>query len=175
MKRQNNTKKIIPISIITTLFIFSLSMATAAPTVELNPAQPKPKETVTFTATIPDVDDIEQVNIHVEECSSSLCFTDDFNETMANTAEDTYTATITLKHEDAIYFKHELQYLTNDGWKTYPETGDMIKVDLDTSGQTDGSDNGNGDDASTDTPGFETLAAFISVIFISLILYNRRR
>jgi hypothetical protein len=121
-----------------------------------------------------DTDNIDQVNIHVEECSNSLCFTDDFNVTMTETSEDTYTATITLRHEDAVYFRYELFYLTEDGWEIYPESKNMIKVDLDTSGQSN-TDNGNGDDTASDTPGFELGVLFISVIFISLILYRRKR
>ncbi|MBS3778732.1 MAG: hypothetical protein KGY50_05535 [Candidatus Thermoplasmatota archaeon] len=144
-------------------------------TVTIQPDNPKPKETVTFTATIPDVDNIQQVNIHVEECSNEICFIDDFNETMAETSENTYTATITLRHEDANYFRYELNYLTENDWVIYPESKEMIKIDLDTSDQTNDDTGGNAEDTSSDTPGFETIALFISVIFILLMLYRRRR
>lgn len=178
MKRQNNTKKIIPIAIIATLFVISLSMATAAPTVELNPAQPKPQESVTFTATIPDEDNIQQVTIQVQECGNEpdigyICYTDEFNESMTETAENTYSATINLAHENAIEIKYQLHYQTDEGWNSYP--AELTKVDLDISDQNNDDTSGNGDDSSTDTPGFETLALFISVIFISLILYRRKR
>jgi hypothetical protein len=179
MNQQSNTKKLMPIVMAATLFFLTLSVASAAPTVELNPAEPEPQGTVTFTATIPDVENIEKVTIRVQECGNEpdigyICYTDEFNETMTESTENTYTASITLTHKNAIDLKYQLNYLTNQGWTIYPDD-DLITVDLDTSGQTNGDNNGDNGDSGSDTPGFELIGLALSVIFISLIMYRRKR
>jgi len=172
-----------PLIMAVILVVLTIPSINAAPTVELNPAQPKPLETVTFTATIPNVENIQQVTIRVQLCGNEpgigyICYTEEFNETLTESAANTYTGSVNLgnheKAENAIEMKYQLNYLTNQGWTAYPED-DLVKVDLDTSGQTDENNNGDTDDTGSDTPGFELGALFISVMFISLILYRRKR
>ena len=179
MNQQSNAKKLMPIIIAATLFVLTFSIVSAAPTVQLNPAQPEPLGTVTFTATISDVENIEKVTIRVQECGNEpdigyICYTDEFNETMTESSENTYTASITLDHENAIELKYQLHYLTDQGWTSFPDE-DLITVELDTSGQTNGDNNGDNGDSGSDTPGFELIGLVLSVIFISLIMYRRKR
>jgi hypothetical protein len=177
---QRITGKIIPLAIIGLLLIGMPSVLGADPIVELSPAEPKPLESVTFTVTIPDVANIEQVSILVQECGNEpnigyICYTDGVNETMTQSAASSYTATIPLKHENAIELKYQVGYLTENGWTWYPEGSDMVKVELDiSSGQSSGNDN-DGSDTGSGTPGFEFVGLVVSVIFISLILYKRKR
>lgn len=183
MNKHKNKKKLMQISLAILLAAVTIPSVTAAPTVELSPAQPQPLDTVTFTATIPNVENIQQVAIRVQLCGNEpnigyICYTEEFNETLTESAADTYTGSVNLgnheKAENAIEIKYQLNYLTNQGWITYPED-DLVKVDLDTSNQPDDTTNGNTDDTASDTPGFELGVLFISVIFISLILYRRKR
>lgn len=179
MIKQSITGKIIPLAIIGLLLIGIPSVLGADPTVELNPTEPEPLESVTFTVTIADEDSIEQVSLRVQECGNEpnigyICYTDGVNETMTQSAASSYTATITLKHENAIELKYQVGYLTEDGWTWYPEGSDMVKVELDISGQSSGNNN-DGSDTDSGTPGFEFVGLIISVIFISLIVYRRKR
>jgi hypothetical protein len=172
------TKKMMPLFITGFFLVMAITIVSAEPTVELNPSQPKPLEKVTFTATIPDVENIEQVIISVQECGNEpdigyICYTDDFNQTLTETATNTYSGSVTLTHENAIELKYELKYQTTEGWTTYPE--DLVKVEYDLSSEPDNADNGDSTDNDADTPGFEVLGLFMSVIFISLILYRHKR
>lgn len=132
------------LSILMIILIFLLSTSptiNATPTVEVNPSEPQPLATVTFTVTIPNVDDIQQVTIRVQECGNEpnigyICYTDEFNEILSESASNTYTGSVTLAHENAIEIKYQVNYLTTNGWTTYPEE-DLVKVDLDTSEQTE--------------------------------------
>lgn len=179
MKYLRKTKKLMPLMIGIILLFLSVSITLADPTINVNPSQPKPLGTVSFSATIPDVEDIQKVTIRVQECGNEpnigyICYTDEFNKTMVKSADGTYGASITLNHENAIEIKYQLKYQTSQGWISYP-SDDLVTVDLDTSDQTNGDSNGGNGDSSSDSPGFEFLALFISVIFITLILYKRKR
>jgi len=178
MKHQRITKKMMPLFITGLFFAMAITVVSAEPTIELNPAQPKPLDTVTFTANIPDVENIQQVTIRVQECGNEpgigyICYTDEFNQTLTETSTDTYSGSVTLTHENAIELKYQLNYQTSEGWMSYPD--DLVKVEYDLSGEPDNTDNGDSSDNDADTPGFEVLGLFISVIFISLILYSRKR
>jgi len=179
MNKYETIKKTMPLIMAIILVVLTIPSVNAAPTVELNPAKPKPLETVTFTATIPNVENIQQVTIRVQECGNEpnigyICYTDEFNETMTESAADTYTGSVTLAQKNSIELKYQLKYLTDGGWTTYPED-DLVTVDLDTSYQNNDDTSGNGEDTPSNTPGFELSLLFISAIFISLILYRRKR
>jgi len=177
MKQQDIIRKMIPLAIIGLLLIEMPSVLGADPTVVLDPAKPKPLESVTFTVTIPDVDNIEQVAIRVRECGNEpnigyICYNNGSDETMTQSAANSYTSTISLKYKNAIELKYQIGYLTPDGWTWYPEGSDMVKVELDLSGQSSGNDN---NDSSNETPGFEFVSFAFAIMFISLILYRRKR
>ncbi|MFO8077283.1 MAG: hypothetical protein R6U21_01375, partial [Thermoplasmatota archaeon] len=140
--------------------------------ITVDPAQPKPQGTVTFTVTIPTAETITNAVIYVEECESGLCFTDNFNETMTKTGSDTYEATITLRHKTAVEIKYRVGYATSSGWTWYPaDAGNAISVNLDTSGN----NGGGGDNGGSDTPGFEAIAFIAAVSFILFMFFKRRR
>ena len=161
---------IILVFLIGTLLISTSALAD--PTINTDPLKPTPKGTVSFTVSIPDGEQAQDVVIYVEECEEELCFTDKFNESMNSLGANTYEATITLRHQTATYFKYRVGYNSPSGWVWYPEgDNNRINSDLDRSGI--GNNGGNG--GSNDTPGFETLLFIISIIFISFVAIQRRR
>ncbi|MEF8847690.1 MAG: hypothetical protein V5A68_00970 [Candidatus Thermoplasmatota archaeon] len=170
MKRYFKTTKLTLLFVFAILFFLGAKVTIAEPNIEIKPTKPKPLDTVKFTASIPDKEDLEKVTIRVQECGNEpdigyICYTDEFNKTMTESSSNTYEAEITLKHENAIEIKYELHYLSGGKWYKYPEGNNLIKVDLDTSigGK------------SSETPGFETAILLISAIFISMILYKQNR
>ena len=161
---------------IISITMLAVTNAAATPSVEIDPKHPKPQETVTFTATFSESENLEKVVMLVEECGNEpdigyICYTDGFNETMTKTSNDTYKITITLKHKNAIDMEYQLGFFSGNSWSWYPKSN-MTSVDLNTSSNSNG-DNGN--ENKTDTPGFELTGILISAIFILLILNKRKR
>ena len=157
--------------------MLAITNVAAAPSVEIDPEHPKPQGTVTFTAIFSENETVEKVVILVEECGNEpdigyICYTDVFNETMTKTSNDTYKITITLKHKNAINIHYQLGFFSDSNWSWYPENN-MTSVDLDASSDPNGG-NGNGNN-DPDTPGFEFIGLLLSVMFILLISYIRKR
>lgn len=149
------------------LFIFMISSVNAVLTIEIDPVIPEPKDTVTFTVTIPE-EDVENVVINVEECKEDICFVDTFNETMDSIGSSKYQTTITLKYEDATEIKYRVGYNNSSGWKWYPEGSNArITANLDKSEDENGGDGNN-------TPGFEFLLIILTFIF-SVVFVKRVR
>jgi len=173
---KNKTRKIL----ITTIVILAMYtcigsvMAAIGPPIELDPEEPTPQSTVTFTVTIPSEDNLDEVIILVEECKADVCFIDSFNESMTMLNTDTYTTQITLKHGDAIEMKYRLGYSSDGTWEWEPPLMEnMTSVPL-ASEQNNGNSNGGSDDTN-ETPGFEGIGILISAIFILLISNKRKR
>lgn len=161
---------------IISITMLAVTNAAATPSVEIDPKHPKPQETVTFTVTFSESENLEKVVMLVEECGNEpdigyICYTDGFNETMTKTSNDTYKVTITLKHKNAIDMEYQLGFFSGNSWSWYPKSN-MTSVDLNTSSNSNG-DNGN--ENKTDTPGFEFTWVLISAIFILFMLNKRKR
>ncbi|MCK4347077.1 MAG: hypothetical protein KAW47_00525 [Thermoplasmatales archaeon] len=174
---KNKKLKIIIMVTIISISMLAITNAAAAPSVEIDPKQPKPQGTVTFTAIFSENENVEKVVILVKECGNEpdigyICYADRFNETMTKTSDDTYKTTITLKHKNAIDMHYQLGLFSGSNWSWYPENN-MTSVDLDTSLDSNGG-NGNGNN-DPDTPGFEFIGLLLSVMFILLILHIRKR
>lgn len=172
MKNKYEKKKMILSAV---LFLMLLStanivFASAQPTVTVNPESPQPQSTVTFTADLADIDVIN-VYIHVQECDDDVCFIDKFNETMGRIDGNTYEASVTLLQKNAVYLEYQLNYLTNDGWNSYPEgRNQFIKVSLDRSSQPIGNDGG-----AEDTPGFEVAFFLVSIAGLIGLAYIKKK
>lgn len=169
-KMKNETKQKRGFLFVTlTLLVLSAfnTTASAEPTVTLDPTSPYPQSSVTFTANIAGVD-AANVYIVVQECNgnSGICYPDEINTSMTQKTADTYDATVTLKHSDATYIQYTLVAENNGDWTKYLE---LTKVTL-SDKPTD-----NGDDSSSETPGFEFVGLAFSIMFISFILYRRKR
>jgi len=153
------------------LLVLLLSMmlsplASAQPTVSLNPEKPYPQSTVTFTANIGDIE-ASEVCIIVQECNgnSGIWYPDKQNASMTSADASAYEATITLRHDDATYLQYTLLVHTSEGWDTYLKETKVYLSEKPSS--TDG-------DSEKETPGFEFVAFASAIMFISLILYKRR-
>ena len=149
------------------LSIFTIIPVSAEPTITLDPETPYPQSSVTFTANLADVD-TTNVYILVQECNgdTGVCYPDETNASMTQKTADSYDVTITLKHNDATYIQYTLLVENNSEWTKYSE---LTKVNL---GEKP-SDNGDGTE--NGTPGFEFVVLLFSIMFISLILYKRKR
>jgi hypothetical protein len=169
---KNKTRKILTVLILVLIFFSACSMMSSADiNIELDPEFPKPQDTITFNVTINDTN-LNELAIIVEECGYEpefgyVCYTDKFNETMIKTPTNTYSATIKLKHENATEIKYQLKYHNDTGWFSEPSGIEMVKVSLDINN----ADEGN---LSVEMVYFIIIVAIL-IIFISLILYRRKR
>lgn len=167
------TKKICIYGIIMGMLLVTVSVSLAVPVlkgkIRLNPTIPKPEDTVTFTADIEYYDYVDFVKLIVEECKPGLCYTDSFNESMADNGAGEYETEITLRHDDATEIKYHVEIKTTDGeWSK----SSITELDLDTTGSSlNGGDNGNG---SSDTSGFELIFSLMAVI-VGFVLFRRKR
>lgn len=152
--------------VMSSILFACISTISAAPNVTVSPAKPKPASTVMFTVTLSGISDVSTVAINVQECTESLCFADDFNETMTKQSDDTYTTSLTLKHSDATEIKYRVGYRTSSGWTWDPaDPNDMVKVSLDASSS----------GSSDNTPGFEFIFIVLAVFLVAVVLYKRGR
>ena len=162
------------------------SLISAEPTVEeitLSPEEPEPLSEVTFIATVTSEESLDQVNIIVRKCKKvegqELCYVDSINESMS-LFENTYRATVTLKHDDATYIKYNLVIKSEGIWYEY----DPIQVNLTVepangNGNGDGtngngSNGGNGENGDNGTPGFEIISLLIAIVIGVLLLGKKR-
>ena len=170
---KNKIKKSIILLFTLTYILAVLSFNVhAGSNVDISPEQPKPLDKMMFNVTITEVENITKAVIVVKECGIEadygyVCYTDGFNETMNKANNDTFTAEILLKHENATEIKYQIGYLTNNSWIWEP-SNDMIIIQLNTPHNLK-PDEDNG------IPGFELIFMIISVIFISLLFNTRRR
>jgi hypothetical protein len=170
---KKNTVKILIIAIaIFGFYISTFSNVSAEnePTMEIKPASPTPKSTITFTATLSD-ENTTDVRIVLQECDAKtgICFTKE-NISMNSIDTDTYETMFTLEHAEATYIQYSLVVNSNDGWKTY-----LDKTKFNLSEKQNGENGKNDTNNDNDTPGFEFIGVFISVIFIFIILNKRKR
>lgn len=133
---------------------------------EVEPEEPTPLSDVTVTATIED-DAITALYVTMQECTTAgVCYGWDTNVSMTSVADNQYEGDFTLQHDDAGYFS--LVFVINrDG--EWEETTDY-KIDLDLSGTSNGSDNGDG----SSTPGFEILLVLIASIIVLFSVKRKR-
>ena len=159
-------KAILPLLIASLIVALPVSVQADA-TVDIIPPEPKALQTIEVTTQLTD-ENINAVYVEIQECNGNtgLCYSK-VNETMSETTANVYTASVTLTHDDATYMQYTIVVQTDQGWITYEKD---TKVTYDTaSGSTNGGSNDN------DTPGFEFIGIALSIMFISFILYRRKR
>jgi len=164
----NEVKKGVMVLLLFAVLLFSLTIVTADATVDFIPAKPEPKDTIEVTAKITD-ENVNAVHVLIQECNENtgICYTKQ-NFTMAEISDSIYTTSVTLEKDDATYLQYTINVKTSDGWIEYNKE---TKIDYEKA-----SSNNNGKtDSNNDTPGFEFIALALSIMFISLILYRRKR
>jgi hypothetical protein len=166
--KQNKYKKpiIFAIVISTLLFITMINSVAAKPLVTYDPTQPEALSTIKFTAEIDEVD-ATNVELVIQECTANLCYTKVYV-AMTKIDDNTYEKSYTLTRSKAIYLQYWIEVETDQGTTSY---GDYTNITYKES--TNGETNGNGN--TNDTPGFELAGLILSVIFISVIFYRRKR
>jgi len=177
MKHQKN--KIIVLSLILIAFLLTMipQVTAADPEVSqilLDPEEPAPTETITFTATIESEDAPTSVYIVVQECKADICFKDGYNESLTLLDGNNYQGAVTLGRDDATYIKYHVEMLINGVWYK----NDITELDLvvdNGNGDTNG-DNGdtNGGNGNNNTPGFELIALLIAGGIVTIVLRRKR-
>jgi hypothetical protein len=173
---KNSIRQILIIGVLS-LGMYSLTISTAAePTiveVTLEPEEPTPLSTITFTTTITSEDSLDDVRLIVKECNATLgiCYPDEQNVSMIN-AEGTnnYEKDVTLKHAGATYITYYFVIKSDDIWYKFDPVDFNLTID-----SSNGSPNGgDGGDGSQGTPGFEVVTFLIAISFCALVFKRKR-
>ena len=172
MMNKKNIAKIIQLIIVWSLILQVVSIIPAEPTIEITPTKPEAESDVTFEVDLSG-ENVQNVYLWIQECNvnTGICYTND-NVSMTETSNGIYETTFTLEHDDATYFQYSIIVNTGGGWQTFFE---QTKVNLAEASNNNNNGNTGNDDSGSDTPGFEFVALFMSVIFILLIMYRRKR
>ena len=176
MKEKKNKPLIFTFLISFLLLVCIQSSTVADPTVttiSLDPADPAPTETITFTATIDSNETPTSVFIVVQECNENICFKDGYNESM--TLQDTgdYQGQIALQRDDVTYIKYHIVILSNGEWYAN-EIAEFDLTEDDGNGDTNGDNDGNGSTNGDGTPGFELIVFLIAGIIIIISFKHKR-
>jgi hypothetical protein len=147
--------------------LFTSTIIYADATVDFIPEKPLPKDTIEVTAQITDTN-INAVHVLIQECNENtgVCYTKK-NYTMDEISDNIFSTSVSLEKDDATYLQYTITVHTSDGWIEYNKDTKLSygKASSENNGKTD----------SDDTPGFEFIAFALSIMFISLILYRRKR
>lgn len=158
------------------IFLFGLNLtsnnilANDNVNIEIIPASPEPESEIEIKVFI-NIDGIEQVNIEIQECNitTGLCFPNSRkNITMSKIDDNNYIAIHKLIESKASYIEYNLLVKTEIGWEYLIEKEKTNLTEPKNNG--DSNINGNGD-----TPGFEIITLFLSIIIVLLILNKRKR
>lgn len=139
------------------LFTFCIKADPVVNDITLNPADPSPKSTITFTVTITG-DEIDEVNLILQECNEELCF-QKINQTMTKLESGKYQTSVTLSKSSATYIQYWVETKESGLW--FGSDADLIKKNLKVN--------------QDDSPGFELLVFFISIIILIFIIKKKRR
>jgi hypothetical protein len=136
-------------------------------TMEIDPAEPTKKSTVTFTATLDDDTDVTTVTLEMQECNANtgICHTQE-TYTMSRKSSGVYEKTVTLQYDDTTYIQYNLEAETSTGTETLL---DKETVDLKVDTSNGGGNGGNG------SPGFEAIGVFLGLALLIGITYRRRK
>ena len=154
------------VAIVALGFLLTITTIQAEPEtkeITLNPENPAPKDTITFTVTLESNEDIDEVRLILEECEESLCYQDGFNESMEKNNDGKYEVEITLKHQTAVELKYRIKMKSGDVWYD----SDLMELAL--------SAHQNGGQApGTNSPGFGVVTLLV-ILSIVLLLYKKKR
>lgn len=159
------------------LFLSAMSITTAdEPSydeVGISPEEPQQLSEVTFSVDITG-DNITEVYVKVEECIEGMCYPDIQNISMQNTEGNTWEATVTLIHDDAVYGTVWLIINSNGTWTDFKEQKQEFDISPSTTNGENGENGENGGNGDNGTPGFELLVLVVSII-VALSIYKKKR
>jgi len=137
----------------------------AQPSVTINPTNPSPQSTLTFTVALSE-ENILGAWLEIQECNGNkgICYPKQ-NLSMEEKSPGTYQLSVTLQHSDATYMQYTIKLDTPNGWEEYfKET----KVTL-SQGNNGGSSNNK-----NNAPGFEIIGLIAASVIITMLLRRRR-
>jgi len=141
--------------------------------ISVEPLEPEPLSTVSFTANITSEEAVDEVYIKIKECTQSLCFS--IKNVSMEFDGDGYSVDFTLEHSDATYFDYWLEIKSGDSWFTTEQANVTLKIEASNENDNDnGNTGGTEEDNNDGIPGFEILI-FIVAVFIALIFFRRKR
>lgn len=139
-------------------FSFRVSADPAIIDITIEPPEPLPLSTITFTVVLDNTSNSKDVVLILQECQGDLCFIDKWNKSMTM-IDGVYRTTITLIHEQATQCKYTIAIKANETW-FYSEPA---VIDLKIDEQNNSHENKPNHNS---TPGFELVFLFISTILI---------
>jgi hypothetical protein len=144
--------------VIFTIFTIGAKAEPVINSITLDPTNPSPKSTITFTADITG-DQLDEVYLILQECKEDLCF-QRVNESMTKTGTNTFEVTMTLTKSSSTYIQYWIEINEDGDW--YGSDSDLTKKNLSTQ-QEDSS------------PGFELLVFLVSLVILLFIIKKKRR
>lgn len=139
-------------------FSFSVSADPAIIDITIEPPEPIPLSTITFTVVLDNTSNIEDVVLILQECQDDLCFIDIWNKSMTM-INGVYRTTIALIHEQATQCKYTIAIKANETWFYSEQASINLRIDEEMN-PPENNPNKNS------TPGFELVFLFISTILI---------
>jgi hypothetical protein len=168
--------RILLIFFVGVLSVISLSSFVSAEpeyNISLEPAKLSKMSEVTFSVSVTG-EDIQEVYINVIECEDTQCFVvEKFNESMEKINDGEYTKTITLIQSDANNIEYYLVIRDNGIWYDYIDDFETTYFEV-VDNNNGGNSNSDGNGSSDETPGFELLLVFASLIVIFFIFKRKR-
>ena len=144
--------------------------------ISISPEEPTQLSELTLSVDITG-ETITEVFVKVEECIEGMCYPDIQNISMQNTEGNTWEATVTLIHDDAVYGTVWLIVNSNGTWYDFSKIKEE-KQEFDISPSSTNGENGengeNGGNGDNGTPGFELLVLVVSII-VALSIYKKKR
>ena len=168
MKHTNNKiLAIFAVALIGFIVFSTSSMADEIPEVDIIPEKPSANDNIEVTINTNNAN-VEEVYFIFSECVGDTMCSSDQNVSLAEILPNIFSKSITLDwRDDATYMQYTVVTRDSQGWNTYYN---KTKVYYEISSPNNGDTN---DD--NNTPGFEFVALALSIMFISLILYRRKR
>ena len=156
----------IMIFLFASIIVILSTQAYAEPSIDITPEQPTPEGTLEVTVNTND-ETVEEVYFEYFECQENGVCSIKKNESLTKISPNTFSKSITLQLEDAVYLQYTIITKDDQGWNEYFK---LTKVEYDTSSSTN-----NNQTTDNGTPGFEFLILVFSIMVISLIAYRRKR
>ena len=152
-------RNVILMGLIIIIFLLNVTIVSAEdPTVIVNPTKPNIKSEITFNAEFSE-GGISNVELIVQECNNQICYADKLNSNMIEKETNTFSGSVKLTHKDATYIKYWIDYDLNGESKSYGP----IEIDLKKTSSN-----------SNDTPGFELIILFLSILIFTGFISRKR-
>ncbi len=156
-------KTIVVLTLFTLIAFFNLAAFTATgDSADLDPTNPAPEDTITFSITPLDPDNVTEVYLELQECNGNTGVCYGFLNESATPNGGIYTLDIELQYQDATYITYTIVTNGANGWNE----NEAIELQL---SQENNGNNGTSDTSDGDED-FDPLMYFIGAILAVVIL-----